>query len=396
MSSRSRRESCVLRAVILLSVLTCLLSCPVPECMCISKTVMCSSHHLKMVPVFHPDAVIYDKVILTKNNITSLPPRAFWNIKARRLDLSHNPLIRGLSASTFARLELYLEYLDLSYTHIPHMPRDVFSKCVHMRELNLWRTNISKLEAGSFDGLKSLRRLSISHMRIKHLVAGVFYTLQSLEELTIGPGRVSHIERGVFHDTPRLQRLNIFGNKIKTLTGGSFTGLGSLKFLILNDNRIAKIDPGSFIGLNTLRQLSLANNGITTIYPGMFKGLARLKQLHLFRNTISNIGDYALYELTNVKFLWLGENKIRNLGNGCGVRTLKRLRKIWLNGNPIDCDCGMAWLDKLMQKRVLIYGTCGGPKDRQGLYLTDIQVDECRNQPFCHHFRLIHLMRGKF
>ena len=71
----------------------------------------------------------------------------------------------------------------------------------------------------------------------------------------------------------------------------------------------------------------------------------RIRYLDLANNQIISINDSFLSRLKNSKMLvWLNltENELRSIPEK--FQDLTELDKLWLGGNPIHCDCSMAWM----------------------------------------------------
>jgi Leucine-rich repeat (LRR) protein len=109
-------------------------------------------------------------------------------------------------------------------------------------------------------------------------------------------------------------------------------GLINLEVLNLSNNVIERID-----GLKTLKKLkslSLANNVLHTI--NNLEELSQLEILDLHRNQLTDIPIWIGKRLPNLHELNLSHNQIASFDQITRLRSLYQLRRIDLQGNPIE------------------------------------------------------------
>ena len=143
----------------------------------------------------------------------------------------------------------------------------------------------------------------------------------------------------------------------------------------LNDNNLEMIPGDTFDSLTQLMNLYFQNNNLKTMSHTMFSHLSRLKILCLENNKLETISDDP--------FLGLGRLTGLTLQN-CGLSTLSatlfsrvsHIQYLYLNGNPLVCDCQLAWVQKYDECKV-VQGTCGNPPTASGKLIRSYDVSEC-------------------
>ncbi|KAH8316805.1 hypothetical protein KR074_009084 [Drosophila pseudoananassae] len=157
--------------------------------------------------------------------------------------------------------------------------------------------------------------------------------------------RFNHIEElpaNAFSGLPQLTTLFLNDNELAYLQDGALNGLPALRFLYLNNNRLSRLPATIFQRLPRLEALSLENNDIWQLPSGLFDNLPRLNRLMLFKNKLTQLPVDAFNRL----------------------HSLKRLR---LDGNAIDCNCGVyslwrRWHLDVQRQLVDISFTCSSPQ----------------------------------
>ena len=92
-------------------------NCPSDVCVCIeARSIICSKRNLDILPDFEDfddesTVVTYDMLDLSRNDIYSIPPAAFENIRVKHIDLSRNA-IAGISPRGFKGVGKTLQSLN--------------------------------------------------------------------------------------------------------------------------------------------------------------------------------------------------------------------------------------------------------------------------------------------
>lgn len=138
----------------------------------------------------------------------------------------------------------------------------------------------------------------------------------------------------------------------------------------------SELGPGLFDELTNLRYLDLSKSHIKSVKPGAFDKLVNLKSLHLNGNDIEHLELGSLNGLNRLHSLNLRKNKIRQLPPV--LATLKSLRHLNLDKNPLQCNCAtLRTRDLITQRHVNISNetTCDGPASSKGALLSELDAD---------------------
>ncbi|KAI8491055.1 hypothetical protein Bbelb_310960 [Branchiostoma belcheri] len=153
------------------------------------------------------------------------------------------------------------------------------------------------------------------------------------------------------------------------------------KAVDLPQNRIRTV-PGFSRVFTFVRRLNLSENLITTFNWESLKHLKNLGWLDLSYNQLSTV-RLDLAGLKNVVAIGLAFNKLAVFSAadlGLTAFGFMWLDLLFIHGNPIHCDCRMAWLSEMDWK---IYSCwhkkCNGPVRNHPFYraFTDVGVPHC-------------------
>ncbi|XP_077566173.1 amphoterin-induced protein 2-like [Stigmatopora nigra] len=165
-------------------------------------------------------------------------------------------------------------------------------------------------------------RLDLSHNSLSALpVDWTPRPFRRLAVLLLGRNRIGQIEADAFAATPRLLHLDLSSNRLLRLNASIFSRLAELKELLLFGNQISQIDPNAFVGVRSLVKLYLSGNILTSLPVILPDGGGPL----------------------NLTFLDVSSNRIARVD----VNTLLDLSRqggIYLQGNPLICNCALLGL----------------------------------------------------
>lgn len=215
--------------------------------------------------------------------------------------------------------------------------------------------------------------LDLSHNSLTALPADWIPTpFTRLATLVLSRNSISKIEDHPFSLMPHLLHLDLSSNSLTVLNFDTFTGLKELKELLLFGNQIVLISPGAFSGLQSLLKVYLSGNRLTELPLGLYTDPGGPR---------------------NLTFLDVSSNRISEVS----VQTLLSLSRqggIYLQGNPLVCDCDLValleyWMWK--QYRALVdfkdQYPCGhdnGPKpncSQEGLSAVPLNAETYQAEP---------------
>ncbi|WKY05281.1 hypothetical protein Q1695_005915 [Nippostrongylus brasiliensis] len=289
-------------------------------------------------------------------------------------------------------MSTFLNNTNLDTLSQPHAVRTLTIRCSHFSKKR------SAPPPGIFRELKNLDRLEIDRCALTSLPGALLSGLHKLYSLVIKNARLPAFPDELFRHTPNLITLDITGNElriepysVKSLRNlvqldlsnnsiafltNTLVSLTNLNVLTMDNNKLTNID---FRRLpEQLTDLSLRNNFITTVHYVLHsaRNLRRidlsgnqldfiagsgsvnmlppaLKQVDLARNRISFIQEGALSQLENLTLLDLKDNQLNELKEESLKGPQTRLR-LFLAGNPFQCDCSLYWLLHATEKSTAI------------------------------------------
>lgn len=331
--------------------------------------------------MFVNEITLHDNV--TKLELVNVPlsvlndtliPRAF---QSDRVDLhqlqwtkSHIKLVEKVPIPS-------LNELDLSWNIVQDIRPNAVRQLVNLKKLNISHNNIEHLPSSLFDERNSMTILSLSHNQLKTLPHTIFDKLKGLEILDLSDNLLSHLPETLFKRTLKLQNLNLAHNKIDTLPVTLFFPLTSLQSLSLEDNHLLNFDADTFAHLHRLMALNLGKNPLwllpehllsnnNTLFIltishtrlrrlrlSVLQNLRSLQSLHLTDNVeLQNLHNDTFQNLRNLRTISLARNNFTQLPTSL-LDT--RPEDLYLDGNPLPCDCSVQWIAFW-----LIYSVNGG------------------------------------
>jgi hypothetical protein len=218
---------------------------------------------------------------------------------------------------------------------------------------------LRKIELGAFNGLTKLKHLLMKNNEISEIVPGTFQKMSSLEYLDLGNNRIEHLESNVFY------------------------GLAKLKYVYLEGNRLQYLHPDTFVGLPNLQILFLSNNfGLQIPTDRHFINSHSLKRLHISGCNVSSVSVETFVNISALDVLDLSYNYMNILDINI-LKLLPYLSKIYLYGNPLQCDCQLQELWRWCQDRNIetaymgIAPKCDTPSEVKGIWWGVLENGQC-------------------
>lgn len=213
-----------------------------------------------------------------------------------------------------------LEYLDLGFNAMSHLPDDLFCPLANLKVLNLTRNQLT--------GFGSL---GVVDHTTGHLC------LQELQELDLSYNRIQLLSETGVASLKNLRALYLHHNQISQVAELSLSALSRLAVIDLSHNQLSALPARAFRELTELRQLYLQNNSLTVLPPELFASLSKLFVLNLSHNelTTDSLTSETFADLIRMVILDLGSNRLRVI-NGSVFQSQYSLQVISLNDNEIE------------------------------------------------------------
>jgi hypothetical protein len=228
--------------------------------------------------------------------------------------------------------------VDCSKTSLHNIPS---IELTHVQKLVLNYNNITSLKNDSFisKGLNELSILLLQSSRLQTIEVGAFNGLTKLTHLSLRRNEIGEITRGTFGNMSGLEFLRLQYNKIEHLDGDVFYGLINLQHINLEGNELLDLHPGIFVGLPFLQSLYLSYNPDLQIPTDHhFITSHSLKRLYISHCSVRSVSFETFANVSALETLDLSYNKLRSVDINI-LKALPKLSSIYLNDNPLHCDC---------------------------------------------------------
>ena len=138
---------------------------------------------------------------------------------------------------------------------------------------------------------------------------------------------------GIVLGNASVERVQLSGRFLTGVVSPEFGGLSSLRELNLRDNWLGGSIPAELGNLTRLQQLYLGRNGLGGEIPAELGNLTRLRSLDLSGNELEGSIPVELGNLAGLQELALSDNGLTSVPEELAMPSLRR---IWLEGNPIE------------------------------------------------------------
>jgi len=327
---------------------------------------------------------------------------AFNGLTKLRELLMQGNLLSDILPGTFGNMSS-LEHLDLSYNRIKHLHSDVFSGLgafkglTKLTELSMQSNKISVILPGTFENMSSLDHLDLSYNRIKHLDSGVmsglgvFKGLTKLTRLLLVRNKITEIMPGTFENMSILEYLDLSYNRIKDLDSAVFSGLINLKYVDLSANKLQYLHPHTFLGLPNIKRLGIKKNVALKIPTDRhFINSHSLSELDIASCNVSSLSVETFANVSALKSVDLSDNNLRTVDINI-LRALPELSTLYLDGNPLQCDCQLQELWRFCKYRNIetafwiLVPKCDTPSEVKGMGWGVLEKGQCLDSNI-HYF----------
>ncbi|UJR35449.1 hypothetical protein I4U23_028205 [Adineta vaga] len=308
--------------------------------------IKCEEKTLDQIPTFKR-SFPYDELILSNNNIRTLPQSSFDHIKTiKRIHLGNNSL-SFIDNDLLRLLGNYLEELILTGDHrLNSLEFLLRYPLKNLRVLKLDQFDLSEMNLEKvFLNMTKLEIISLRSCQIKYLP-----NLPNVQILDLENNQISN----TISLTTSYVHLNLAKNLISSINLKNNTYLKSLN---LSENLLTSFD---FSMLNeNLRDLNLNSNRLLAINFNTLPNT--LTSLSLKNNLIKQM-KFSRESSSFLSSLDLSFNQLRTIEQNSLFKTLNYLN---LEQNPLECNCQLEWLKTLVVSSKQFNATiwsCNSPK----------------------------------
>lgn len=356
----------------------------------------CSGAGIEVVPIqLNPELHVMD---LSQNKISQLHYTFTFYEKLYILDVSRNR-VKNIGSGNF-KTQKVLKFLNLSSNFIDALGKDTFEGLIQLTELDLSNNQLESIGANAFKDLHNLTILKMNGNQLDYFEEGTFKVTPNLQALYLDDNSFIEISAEL-SDLIHLKVLSMARNLLEIIEDEKVPNLHELQTLVLVQNLIQDIQPKGLDNMPNLDHLDLSDNNLTVLptvqlaklpklvnlklsgnkfnyLPAVaFRGLFHLKYLMLTRlevlegidarTFVDNINlekinlDYNYKTKTIPTRLFHGNPKLRYISIRYNaikflVAThfpLDQLEELRVGGNPLDCNCSMGWLWKILRENEL-------------------------------------------
>ncbi|XP_013417198.1 chaoptin [Lingula anatina] len=322
---------------------------------------------------------------LDHNKITSISPMAFHGPRQLKHIYLHNNQIRTLPTTAFYGTETSLQHLSLGKNLLDCKVFDSLESLEVLQSLHLQSNLIDRVPKdgmGRYD--KIVMTLNLANNKLDKLPRRFLATFKQLKELDLSQNNMSSIvfeppgehsyqliklkltgmglkalPAGLVH-LVNLQELYVAHNLLASIPQSLWTSLSKLRKLDLSDNIFEQIPVEFLQNHQLLSEIKMSNNKLRAVPAYVFKNQSQLKTLALKGNEIQLLEPRSFYGLENsLTSLDINHNNLKQLPQ-CIFERLSKLSVFSYSHNPLQCDCGLAWLVAYPDTRARCVTQVGG------------------------------------
>jgi hypothetical protein len=252
-----------------------------------------------------------------------------------------------------------------------------------VRALWFYENDITLFERDSFVSLTELDILRVDQCGLRTIEVGAFNGLTKLTKLYIVGNEISEIIPGTFENMISLEHLDLSNNRLERLDIDVFSGLVNIFRIDVENNKLQYVHPDTFLGLPNIQHVYLYNNSILQIPTDRpFINSLSLSQLYISNCNISSVSVETFANVISLEWLSLSLNNLRTVDINI-LRALPKLSTIYLEGNPLQCDCQLQEVWRWCEKRNIQAGyrgkepKCDTPSEVEGMWWGVLEEGQC-------------------
>ena len=214
---------------------------------------------------------------------------------------------------------------------------------------------------GVFDGLTALTKLELNRVDLSGANPLTFAPLSAVKEVSIQNAQLSNLDS--MPTRAQIESLNLASNNLDE-TGLHFSGFDSLTWLGLSENSFTRLNRTLLEGMPLLEHLDLSGNQIREISNDTFED-TELRSVNLVDSQLTRLNYEVLAPLVD-------------------------LTLFALDGNPLECDCGLQWVSLFhsifeVDFNVDSNAVCGTPADSSGRDIVSAEnFESCNPNVTCY------------
>lgn len=380
------------------------------------------------------------------NVLTTIQPSATLSnlVNLEELTLVDLPAMRSIPVPAIQQLTT-LKKIELKNLGITEVFGETFSTLNVLEEISISQnTQLRKIASNSFTGVHdtlthlfvktndiltyegqflNLPWSNLSHLDLSYnkklgaIADNSFQTLSNLEYLTMQDIGLTNIHAQTFTGLGLLHTLDISYNTLTSFGDGAFQSMANLVELRINHqspSTVINLQPSTFLGIETtleillmennlydtsqlwtqisklinLKELNIDATGLAEIPDRVFETNVKLEKLHLSNNNIQSINQATFFgPKSTLRDIYIQSNMIQSINN-CLLSDFPTKPKLHLSGNPLHCDCELAWLHDWVHQQpdteaaAIDVGECAAPPNLANkTFDTFSKADMCPGGP---------------
>ena len=353
---------------------------------------------------YFPTYYNLSKLNLGYNELETFPNSSLFQVKSSlvQLDLKQNRI--GSIESGSLKGYSQLKTLDLSSNRrFKDIPTDALTDVPQLESLNMYYNDIHTISDQAFDNVPNLKTVHLGFNPIRNIPSAALRPLRKLESFTVWNISMVTIPENAFStiNSPNMGHINIGSNLLRSLPENLFGPVKTLHSLHINSNYLTNLPENLFESMNRLSSLRLENNQFEET-PKTLRHLTRLSTLYMFKNQLREFSGDEIAENSELSSIDLNDNLIsvfptslftkapklnrlilskNNISNihSCVLTMAEpklKLSNLYLDSNPLHCDCHMMFLRKHRPDiRLSSTGrdaTCETPESLRGRSVTSL------------------------
>ena len=340
------------------------------------------------------------QLFLDGNAITAIPSRLFHLMNnLQTLSLSNN-LITRLYNDSFQGIERVVTTLTLAGNRITHIDVGTFTSLYYIRKLDLSDNLISQLTLPVV--MANVIHLSVARNLLSEFPAGL-RSCRLLHSLDLSFNQITRLPRFDFFSIYRIQLISFANNRLVNIDDMRY--LGTIDVLDFSWNQLSDVGSDILNRTATVQLLDLSHNRFVRVPVSVTRASDIVVDLSLDFNNISSLSNWTgpTVQRSDVERVSLRGNYIDEVSPGLmtAVQTslteldlrdnrlttlnqqlfndVPHLTQLMLDGNPLQCDCGLAWLRQLAPEVTTDMATCSSPSDVTGSLVFCYNISSCVN-----------------